>query len=437
MLTLKNINKSYKLGSNRQKVLNNINLKFRKNEFVSILGPSGSGKTTLLNIIGGLDNYDNGDLIINGMSTKKFNDKDWDAYRNNSIGFIFQSYNLISHMNILENVELCMTLSGISYKKRKKKAITALKDVGLEKHIYKKPNQLSGGQMQRVAIARALVNNPDIILADEPTGALDSNSSDQIMKILKNISKTKLVIMVTHNPDIAKTYSTRIINIKDGIIVSDTNPYNKQLNNYKYKLKKTSMNFYTALNLSFKNLLTKKARTILTSFACSIGIIGISLILSLSNGFSKQIDKFEKDTSDVMPIIISTNKINNEYFSDITKKDDNSFTDEKKVFSNKNDEKVLYNNINDEFMNYLSNMDSDNLSSISFNYGLSINLIQNNNNDYYTINSLNTDNNKLNIECLPFNNFNDNNISELITNYYDVLSGNLPSNKDEILLEID
>ena len=281
MLELKNIKKSYTLANFTQTALNDVSLKFRKNEFVAILGQSGSGKTTLLNIIGGLDHYDSGDLIINNKSTKKFKDTDWDAYRNNCIGFIFQSYNLISHISILSNVELGMTLSGVSKKERRQKAIEVLKKVGLENHINKKPNQLSGGQMQRVAIARALVNNPDIILADEPTGALDSKTSVQIMELIKEIAKDKLVIMVTHNSELAHDYANRIIELKDGNIISDTNKLEKQNNNKTYTIKKTAMSFFTALSLSFNNIKTKKGRTLLTAFASSIGIIGISIILSL------------------------------------------------------------------------------------------------------------------------------------------------------------
>ena len=281
MLEIKNISKNYKTGDFTQHALNGVSIKFRKNEFVSILGPSGSGKTTLLNILGGLDRYDKGDLIINNKSTKKFKDTNWDSYRNNCVGFIFQSYNLISHISILENVELSTTLSGYSRKRRKKLAIEALKNVGLERHIHKKPNQLSGGQMQRVAIARALVNNPSIILADEPTGALDSKTSVQIMELIKEISKDKLVIMVTHNNELAKKYSTRVIELKDGEIEKDSKPIKEtEKDDANLKIKKTKMSYRSAISLSFNNLRTKKGRTFITSLASSIGIIGIALILS-------------------------------------------------------------------------------------------------------------------------------------------------------------
>jgi len=306
MLEIKNISKIYKTGDFVQKALDKVSINFRENEFVSILGPSGSGKTTLLNIIGGLDKYDSGDLIINEISTKKYKDRDWDSYRNHRIGFVFQSYNLISHQTILSNVELALTLSGISKKERIKRAKKALKEVGLLEHIHKKPNQLSGGQMQRVAIARALVNNPDILLADEPTGALDSETSVQIMNLLKKISENKLVIMVTHNPELANTYSNRIISLKDGKITDDTNSYDgKSDTESKYvKPKKTSMNFLTALSLSLNNLMTKKGRTFLTAFAGSIGIIGIALILSLSNGVDKYIEKVQEDALTSYPLTI-------------------------------------------------------------------------------------------------------------------------------------
>ena len=310
MLKLKKINKSYKTGTFVQKALNDVSLNFRKNEFVAILGPSGSGKTTLLNIIGGLDRYDTGDLIIKGKSTKKFKDKDWDAYRNKSVGFIFQSYNLISHINILDNIEMGMTLSGKRGKIRRKKAIELLKKVGLYEHRHKKPNQLSGGQMQRVAIARALANDPEIILADEPTGALDTKTSKQIMELIKEIAKDKLVIMVTHNPELAAEYADRVINMKDGKITTDTNEAEEKENDLDYRLKRTKMSFFTALHLSLNNIKTKKGRTILTAFASSIGIIGIAIILALSNGFSKQVLKFEEQTSDAMPVIIMMQNLN-------------------------------------------------------------------------------------------------------------------------------
>jgi len=311
MLELKKITKEYLTGTNNVSALKGIDLKFRESEFVSILGPSGCGKTTLLNIIGGLDNYTAGDLIINGKSTKHFNDKDWDTYRNHSVGFVFQNYNLIPHQTVLQNVELALTLAGVSKAERRKKAIDALKSVGLEDQIHKKPNQMSGGQMQRVAIARALVSDPDILLADEPTGALDSETSIQVMDLLSIIAKDRLVIMVTHNPDIAEKYSTRIVKVLDGKVIDDSNPYNgiETKKEKSTNSQKTSMNFKTALSLSLNNLMTKKGRTILTAFAGSIGIIGIALILSLSNGIQKYIDKTEEETLSSYPLVIESESI--------------------------------------------------------------------------------------------------------------------------------
>lgn len=324
MLKLIDIEKTYKMGDLETHALKGINLEFRKSEFVSILGPSGCGKTTLLNIIGGLDKYTTGDLIINNKSTKEYKDKDWDAYRNHSIGFVFQSYNLIQHQTVLENVELALTLSGVSKEERRKRATSVLKKVGLGDKLKNKPNQLSGGQMQRVAIARALVNDPEIILADEPTGALDTESSVQVMELLKDISKDKLIVMVTHNPELAEKYSTRIVKLLDGKVISDTNPFDsskekeeKQLlsvadetnlskTEIKKKNKKKRMSFFTAFMLSLKNLLTKKGRTILVTFAGSIGIIGIALILAISSGFSGYIDRMQQDTLSTYPVTIQT-----------------------------------------------------------------------------------------------------------------------------------
>lgn len=312
MLKLEKITKNYVSGDSTVKALKGIDIEFRKSEFVSILGQSGCGKTTLLNIIGGLDRYTSGDLVINGKSTKKFKDKEWDAYRNYSIGFVFQSYNLIPHQTILSNVELALTISGVSKKERKERAIKVLQDVGLGEQIHKKPNQLSGGQMQRVAIARALVNNPDIILADEPTGALDTKTSVQIMEILKEISKDKLIIMVTHNPELAEKYSTRIVKILDGVITDDSKPFTKEdqdKEESQAKTGRTSMKFFTALRLSLNNLMTKKGRTLLTSFAGSIGIIGIALILAISTGVQNYINKVEEDTLSSYPIMIEDSAI--------------------------------------------------------------------------------------------------------------------------------
>lgn len=443
MLEIKNISKSYKIGTFVQKALKNINLKFRKSEFVAILGPSGSGKTTLLNIIGGLDRYDSGDLIIKGKSTKKFKDKDWDAYRNNSVGFIFQSYNLISHINLLDNVEMGMTLSGKKGKERKNKAIDLLKEVGLDEHIHKRPNQLSGGQMQRVAIARALANDPEIILADEPTGALDSKTSTQIMELIKKISKNKLVIMVTHNSELADKYADRVIKMKDGEITDDSNPLtNNDENEISYKLKRTAMNIFTALHLSLNNIRTKKGRTILTAFASSIGIIGIALILSLSNGFSKQIELFEKNTSDAMPILITSQKNNmsSESFSSAISeetglgigKSENSFPDTTNISIKDQTIKSSINPITNEYISYLKDIPEEYISSVSINYGTNLNLIQKNEDKYIALSTLN-----VTPELMPYANFNNYENSSIFSNYYDILAGRMPTEKDEIIIEIN
>lgn len=313
MLQIQKISKRYITGDLVQTALNEVSLNLRDNEFVAILGPSGSGKTTLLNVIGGLDRYDSGDLIINGISTKKYKDRDWDSYRNHTIGFVFQSYNLIPHQTVLANVELALTISGISKSERKKRATEALEKVGLGKQLHKKPNQMSGGQMQRVAIARALVNDPEILLADEPTGALDSETSVQVMELLKEVAKDRLVVMVTHNPELAEEYANRIVKVKDGHIISDSNPYEIDIKNMappKHEnMGKASMSLLTALSLSFNNLKTKKGRTLLTAFAGSIGIIGIALILSLSNGVNTYIDDIQKETMTSYPIAIEAETI--------------------------------------------------------------------------------------------------------------------------------
>ena len=435
MLKLKNICKSYKTGDFFQQVLNDVDLEFRKNEFVSILGPSGSGKTTLLNIIGGLDRYDKGDLIINGKSTKKFKDKDWDAYRNNCIGFVFQSYNLINHISILANVEMSMTLSGVSYKERKEKALEALDKVGLKEHANKKPNQLSGGQMQRVAIARAIVNNPDVILADEPTGALDSKTSKQIMNLIKELSKDKLVIMVTHNAELAKEYSTRIVEFKDGNLLNDSNPIiNEKEKNDKFNIKKTSMNFLTALNLSFNNIKTKKGRTLLTAFASSIGIIGIALILSLSNGFDIQIDIFEKETLSSLPIMISKTsmEMDEDTMLTMTGQDDNleNYTEEKVVYPLEPiTETITHKNIfTDDYINYIDNIDPTLVSGISYYRMTALNILNYNNGEYNLVNtSL--------FSALPVNI--DSEDVGIVEANYDVIFGSMPNEYNEIVLLVD
>lgn len=405
MLELNDIKKDYVSGSTTVSALKGINLRFRDCEFVSILGQSGCGKTTMLNIIGGLDKYTSGDLKINGVSTKNYKDRDWDFYRNNSIGFVFQSYNLIPHQTVLSNVELALTLSGVSKAERKKRAIEALEKVGLGEQIHKKPNQMSGGQMQRVAIARALVNNPDILLADEPTGALDTETSIQIMELLKEISKDRLIIMVTHNPELAKDYSTRIVRLLDGVITDDSDPYSledmeadiraKEAAKVKIsekkikksgKKQKTSMSFFTALSLSFNNLMTKKTRTILTAFAGSIGIIGIAMILSISSGIQLYIDRVQRDTLSSYPITLQAEAIDiSSMVSSMTgNSDSEEHEDKSKIYSNDimGDmintmvKEVKSNNLS-EFKKYIENGSSDiksYVSDIQYSYDVPLNI---------------------------------------------------------------
>ncbi len=420
MLELKKIKKDYKTGDFIQHALKNIDLSFRENEFAAILGPSGSGKTTLLNIIGGLDRYTTGDLIIDGKSTKKFKDKDWDAYRNHAVGFIFQSYNLISHISVLENTMMGMTLSGVSFRERKRKALELLDKVGLKDHAYKKPNQLSGGQMQRVAIARALANDPKIILADEPTGALDSKTSMQIMELIKEISKDKLVIMVTHNKELAENYASRIVNMKDGEIIGDSNPIDDNVKTGNLKITKTSMSFLTALKLSFENIKTKKGRTILTSFASSIGIIGIALILSLSNGFNIEVENFEQDSLSQSPIMITNQTVKMDENTLNELKGDNEkekYPSEKMVYS-KNDisDTIIHTNkITDDYVNYIDKMDMDNISGISYLKGTNTILLSKNGDDYK---SLNDNSSSFTNNILPYSPS-----DSLIDKNYDVLAG--------------
>lgn len=467
MLELKKIYKEYITGDFKQVALDKVNLNFRKNEFVSILGPSGSGKTTLLNIIGGLDNYTSGDLIINEVSTKDFKDNDWDIYRNHRVGFIFQNYNLIGHQSILSNVELALTLSGVGKSERRKKAILALKKVGLEKHINKNPNQLSGGQMQRVAIARALVNDPDILLADEPTGALDSTTSQQIMKLLKEVAKDKLVIMVTHNPELARTYSTRIIELRDGRIISDSNPYDGKVNTVedeiikKNKTKKTHMSFKTALGLSFNNLKTKKGRTILTAFAGSIGIIGIALILSLSNGVNKYIENVEAETLSSYPLTIV------EESADLTEimgilasgKDKEINHDKDKIYSNTIMNKMFNSFVtkvskNDlkSFKKYLDNNDEIGkyVNEIKYGYNIDLNIFNTYNGELVKVNPSNLmsdlgmiNSNEMSSMYSSFGMGSNDVFVELMDNkenvlsQYDLIYGSYPEKYDEVVLIVN
>lgn len=449
MLELKNISKVYKTKSISQTALSNIKISFRKCEFLSILGPSGSGKTTLLNIIGGLDKYTSGDMIVDCVSTKDFKDSDWDTYRNHRVGFVFQSYNLIAHQTVLKNVELALTLGGVGKKERERRAKEALAKVGLSKHLKKRPNELSGGQMQRVAIARAIVNNPDIILADEPTGALDSLTSIQIMEILKEISQTKLVVMVTHNPELAEKYSSRIVNIVDGKIIKDTNPYeNKVEKKNKTKKKKTSMNFIRALSLSFNNLLTKKGRTLLTSFAGSIGIIGIALILSLSNGVDNYINKTERETLDSYPLTIKKEHVDANIFNMEVKKTSTHENDKVYASSEINNmvnqlKNTTYKNNLSKLKEYLDKNDEvkDYAREIDYSYNVSLDLYDaHNKNDIVKVNPTNIMNNFVS------DNFSMGETSILrkissdkneLSIDYELLAGKYPEKYNEIVLILD
>ncbi len=456
MLELKKINKTYITDDIKQKALKDVSLVFRQNEFVSILGPSGSGKTTLLNIIGGLDQYTSGDLIINGTSTKKFKDRDWDTYRNHRVGFVFQSYNLIPHQSVFANVELALTLSGVNKKERVSRVKKVLKEVGLEDQMYKKPNQMSGGQMQRVAIARALVNDPDILLADEPTGALDSKTSTQIMELLKEVAQKRLVIMVTHNAELANNYSTRIINLKDGEITNDSNPY---LSNPEEddvlpysKDKKTSMSFRTALSLSLNNLMTKKGRTILTAFAGSIGIIGIALILSLSNGVQEYITSVEQETLSSYPLIVQKTSIEmQDFLSAMTNKDKKEYDDSLihsndmiSTMLNTMTAKVKNNNLK-LFKEYIENNADikNNTSAISYGYNLNLQLYKDSTDEVLQVNP-NTVMDSLGMSNEYSNMFMSSDVFEkmfdnatLNEEMYDVVAGSWPKKYNEIVLVVD
>ena len=467
MLKLVNITKTYLSGENEVKALKGINVEFRKNEFVSILGHSGCGKTTLLNIIGGLDRYTSGDLQIKGKSTKEFNDRDWDTYRNNSIGFVFQNYNLITHQNVLSNVELALTLSGVSREERRKRAKEMLIKVGLEDQMHKKPNQLSGGQMQRVAIARALINNPEILLADEPTGALDSATSIQIMELLKEIAKDRLVIMVTHNPELAEKYSTRIIKLLDGNITDDSNPYTatEEKQEKRVKNKKTHMKFFTALSLSLNNLMTKKGRTFLTAFAGSIGIIGIALILSLSNGVQEYINKVQEDTLSTYPLTIQKSTVDMTSMLESLMQEEESTTEYKdnNLVYSKNvisdmlstfSKEIKTNNLV-EFKKYLDSNQTnirDYSSAIQYGYDLTLNLYRKEDTGEYLQVNPNQIYQKLGMtemietEESSASNFGINistqtdvwtemlDNQELLESQYDIIAGNWPTAYNEVVL---
>ncbi|AJD31571.1 ABC transporter ATP-binding protein/permease [Clostridium sporogenes] len=434
MLQIKDLKKVYTTGEFEQTALNGVSIDFRQSEFVAILGPSGSGKTTLLNMLGGLDQYDSGNMIINGLSTKKFGESDWDTYRNNSVGFIFQSYNLIPHLSIVDNVEMGMTLSGVPKSEKRQKATYVLEKVGLGNHIHKKPNQLSGGQMQRVAIARALANDPEIILADEPTGALDTQTSEQIMDLIKEIAKDKLVIMVTHNPELAEEYADRIVSFSDGRIVSDTNPFVSENNLNDYKPKKTSMNFLTALKLSGNNIVTKKWRTALTAFASSIGIIGVALVLSLSNGFNKQINEFEKDSLSNYPISIEQNSMSlgMSPSSKSKDKDKTEFPNKSMIYpydSSKN-AAIHANAISTEYVDYIKKIDSSLINGISYTRNVNMNILKKQ--DGKVVN--------MNTSAAAFSTYpskGDSFETDYLKSYYDVLAGSYPKNGKELVLVVD
>ncbi len=461
MLKLKNIKKDYETGTERVKALKGISLEFRDSEFVSILGQSGCGKTTLLNIIGGLDNYTSGNLIISGKSTKDFKDRDWDTYRNHRVGFVFQSYNLIPHQTVFSNVELALTLSGVSKQERRKRVRDALKQVGLLDQANKKPNQMSGGQMQRVAIARALVNDPEILLADEPTGALDSKTSSQVMDILKDISKDRLIIMVTHNAELAKEYSSRIITLKDGLITDDTNPFDSEKEKIeenvveqKKKNKKTSMSFKTALSLSLNNLLTKKGRTLLTSFAGSIGIIGIALILSLSHGVQEYINGVEEETLSSYPLVIQDNAIEmDDFLSMMMGTSEKKEHDDDKIYSNNVMSGILNtmtaktnsNNLK-SFKEYIESTDEILLytSAIGYGYDLNLQIYKDSSSEVYQVNPSTVldsvgmgsgDMSSFFMSTDSFSELFDN--QDLNESMFDLVAGSWPKNHNEIVLIVD
>lgn len=456
MLELVNIRKNYVTGDNVTVALKNVSVKFRENEFVSILGPSGCGKTTLLNIVGGLDRYTDGDLIINGKSTKEYKDRDWDVYRNHTIGFVFQTYNLIMHLTVLENVELALTLSGINESERRQRTIEVLEKVGLSDKLHSRPNQLSGGQMQRVAIARALVNNPDILLADEPTGALDSTTSVQIMELLKEIAKEKLVIMVTHNPELANEYSTRIIRIKDGELMEDSNPCEEVVVKEKDEsTNKTSMSFMTALKLSFRNLLTKKARTLLVTLAGSIGIIGIALIMSMSNGFQTYINNIQEDTLTSYPLIIEKHTTDPEslFLSVLSREQEKKEPDGEKVYVNNifTDlyQILLNNNITNDLVSFKSFLDNNKeiqslVTDIKYEYNADLNIYKqgvNNNGfmeyEYQTIypSSFSMPQMSGFASVGSWGELIDN--DKLIENQYELVAGSYPKNAEDVVIILD
>lgn len=455
MLELKEIRKTYHVGEIETKALDGISVAFREKEFVAILGTSGSGKTTCLNIIGGLDQYDSGDLIIKGKSTKSFKGSDWDAYRNNSIGFVFQSYNLIHHLSIVANVELGMTLSGVSKEEKHRKALEVLEKVGLKEHLHKKPNQLSGGQMQRVAIARALANDPEILLCDEPTGALDSVTSVQIMDLIKEVAKERLVIMVTHNPELAEQYADRIIRFSDGKIIDDTHPHKERPKNDSFQLNKTNMGFLTALHLSFQNLKTKKGRTFLTAFASSIGIIGIAVILSLSTGFQSEIDNFQADAMSEFPIMISqeNQEVNIDAMTEMSEGmrnrvyGTNEYADTTELIIKDTTSHVVThtNKLEGEFMEYLKQIPPDICGSIGYTRIVNMNILKKTSDTTYmpvtignmrsgSSNGASTSTSSMGISCYPDAVAKN---GDYLKENYELITGEYPNDETDVVLVVE
>jgi len=450
MLALKNLKKTYVVGGTTTHALNDVSLSFRKQEFVAILGPSGSGKTTLLNVIGGLDQYGSGDMIINGQSTKNFKDVDWDAYRNNSIGFVFQSYNIIGHLDVISNVELGMTLSGVSKAEKHAKAEEALIRVGLKDHMHKQPNQMSGGQLQRVAIARALANDPDVLLCDEPTGALDSETGLQIMALIQELAQEKLVIMVTHDAELAYQYANRIIKFKDGEVLDDSNPYDNNDSNAKLDMKRTGMSYLTALNLSFKNIMTKKGRTFITSFASSIGIISIAVVLSLSNGFQKQIDATQAETSAQYPITVAS-VANNSTAITLPNEEQAAYPSTDTVIASEDEATANQheNKLTQEYVDYVQAIDPSLIAALNYTYAAQMNMLREVDGEAqqvvfsnYAQDSATGDiqsfyATEMGTGASTFPESPDGDDNAFLSQNYDILAGNMPNESTDLVLVVD
>lgn len=451
MLELKNIKKHYHTGDTVTKALDNVSVTFRNQEFVAILGPSGSGKTTMLNVIGGLDTYDSGDLIINGQSTKTFKDSEWDAYRNNSIGFVFQSYNLIGHLGIIDNVELGLTLSNVPKDEKRRMSEEALEKVGLKEHMHKKPGQLSGGQMQRVAIARALATNPDVLLCDEPTGALDSKSGKQIMDLIKELSKEKLVIMVTHDDELARKYADRIVSFKDGQILGDTNPYDVNTDEVEnqFKLRKTKMSFWTALKLSMNNLRSKVGQTFLTAFASSIGIISIGIVLALSNGFQIQIEETQSETLAQFPITVGPTAADPAAL--LASEEREEFPNQDHIVATQDEAQTAQhkNLLTEEYVNYVENIDPELTNGVSYARSVQFNMVRQTGDDVVPVsfsasdpndplaamNAMTAASTGMGISTFPTSSEGSN--SQFLESYYDVLEGGYPASANDVVLVVE